>query len=72
MTETHFRTIIRTIAYRLVALLITSLWTGLGDAVAIHIVLAAVQYIMERIWLRIRWGLKKDETITQMRRNCCN
>lgn len=72
MTETHFRTIIRTIAYRLVALLITSLWTGLGDAVAIHIVLAAVQYIMERIWLRIRWGLKQDETITQMRRNCCN
>ena len=72
MTETHFRTIIRTIAYRLVALLITSLWTGLGDAVAIHIVLAAVQYIMERICLRIRWGLKKDETITQMRRNCCN
>ena len=72
MTETHFRTIIRTIAYRLVALLITSLWTGLGDAVAIHIVLAAVQYIMERIWLRIRWGLKKDEIITQMRRNCCN
>ncbi len=60
MTETHFRTIIRTIAYRLVALLITAIWTGLGDAVAIHIVLAMVQYVMERIWLKVKWGLKND------------
>jgi hypothetical protein len=60
LTETHFRTIIRTIAYRLVALLITAIWTGLGDAVAIHIVLAMVQYVMERIWLKVKWGLKND------------
>ena len=56
MTETHARTLARTIAYRITALLITSLWTGLGDAVAIHVVLAMVQYAMERVWLKINWG----------------
>ena len=54
--ETHLRTIIRTLSYRITALLITALWTGLGEAVAIHIVLAIVQYVIERIWLKIKWG----------------
>jgi hypothetical protein len=56
MSETHFRTIVRTLAYRIAALVITAFWTGLGDAVTIHIILAGVQYIMERIWLKIKWG----------------
>lgn len=56
MSETHLRTVARTICYRVIALLITAIWTGLGDAVAIHIVLAFVQYITERIWLKIKWG----------------
>ncbi len=56
MTETHTRTIARTIVYRITAMLITAWWTGLGDAVAIHIVLAGVQYAMERAWLKIKWG----------------
>ena len=56
MTETRKRTLARTIAYRIIALLITAIWTGLGDAVAIHIVLATVQYVMERAWLKIKWG----------------
>jgi len=54
--ETHLRTVVRTICYRIAALLITSVWTGLGEAVAIHFVLAIVQYVMERIWLKINWG----------------
>lgn len=54
--ETHKRTIARTLSYRVVALLITAAWTGLGDAIAIHIVLAVCQYSMERIWLKIKWG----------------
>ena len=58
MTETHARTIARTVAYRITALLITAVWTGLSDAVAIHFVLALVQYVMERIWLRVSWGLE--------------
>ena len=56
MAETHKRTIVRTLSYRFTALLITALWTGLGEAVAIHIVLALWQYILERWWLKINWG----------------
>jgi uncharacterized membrane protein len=56
MTELHKRTIVRALSYRIVALLITAIWTGLGDAVVIHIILTAVYYIMERLWLKINWG----------------
>lgn len=62
MSETHSRTIARTISYRIAALLITAIWTGLGDAVLIHIVLMIVHYAFERIWLRITWG-KIDNSI---------
>jgi hypothetical protein len=56
MSETHIRTLARTLGYRTIAMLITSLWTGLGEAVAIHLVLAGVQYAYERLWLKIKWG----------------
>jgi hypothetical protein len=56
MSETHTRTIARTVSYRIAALLITALWTGLGEAVAIHFVLAILQYVMERVWLKVKWG----------------
>lgn len=54
--ETHLRTIARTVTYRVAALIITAFWTGLSDAVAIHFVLMVLQYSMERIWLKIKWG----------------
>lgn len=54
--ETHKRTLARTVSYRIAALLITAIWTGLSDAVLIHIVLATLHYVMERIWLKIKWG----------------
>ena len=56
MSEKHVRTIARTVTYRVAAVLITALWTGLSDAVAIHIVLALLHYAMERLWLKIKWG----------------
>jgi uncharacterized membrane protein len=56
MTELHKRTVVRTISYRIIALLITAIWTGLSDAVVIHIILTAVHYALERIWLKIKWG----------------
>jgi hypothetical protein len=56
MTELHKRTIVRALAYRVVALLITAIWTGLSDAVIIHVILTAVHYVMERVWLKIKWG----------------
>lgn len=62
MSELHTRTITRTVSYRIVAILITSLWTGLGEAIAIHFVLAIVHYMMERAWLKINWG-KIDGTV---------
>jgi hypothetical protein len=54
--ETHKRTVVRAITYRIIALLITALWTGLASAVLIHIVLTAVHYVHERVWLKINWG----------------
>jgi len=54
--ETKKRTIVRALTYRVIALLITAIWTGLSDAVVIHIVLTAVHYAMERLWLKIKWG----------------
>jgi uncharacterized membrane protein len=56
MAELHKRTIVRTVSYRIIALLITAIWTGLSDAVVIHIILTAVHYGLERIWLKIKWG----------------
>ena len=56
MSEQHKRTVVRAITYRVIALLITDLWTGLADAVLIHLILTAVHYIHERAWLKVRWG----------------
>jgi uncharacterized membrane protein len=56
MTETKTRTLVRTISYRIAALLITALWTGLSDAVLIHIILTVIHYVSERLWLKINWG----------------
>ena len=54
--ETQKRTLVRTISYRIIALLITAIWTGLSDAVVIHIILTGIHYGLERIWLKINWG----------------
>lgn len=56
MIELHKRTIVRIVSYRIIALLITAIWTGLSDAVVIHVILTAVHYVLERIWLKIKWG----------------
>jgi len=54
--ETHSRTVLRAVTYRIIALLITAIWTGLSDAVIIHLILTAVHYVHERLWLRLAWG----------------
>lgn len=56
MVETYKRTLTRAVSYRLIALLITALWTGLGTAIAIHLVLTLIHYMHERVWLKIKWG----------------
>ena len=55
LAESNLRTITRGITYRLLAVLITALWTGLGEAIAIHLVLTLLYYVHERLWLRIKW-----------------
>jgi uncharacterized membrane protein len=57
MNETHTRTIVRAVSYRIVALFATALMVGLQEAIAIHIVLTIIYYICERLWLRTSWGL---------------
>lgn len=60
MIESHTRTLVRAITYRIIALLITAFWTGLSAAVVIHVVLTLVHYVHERIWLKIHWGKVND------------
>lgn len=61
MIETHKRTLARAISYRIIATAITALITGLGTAVLIHILLTLIHYAMERIWLRVQWGMVSEE-----------
>jgi uncharacterized membrane protein len=56
LTETHKRTIIRAITWRVVATLVTAAWTGLSGAIVINIFMTVAHYIHERLWLRINWG----------------
>ena len=56
LTETHKRTIIRAITWRVVATLVTAAWTGLSGAIVINIFMTVAHYIHERIWLKIDWG----------------
>jgi len=56
MTETHTRTVVRIILFRIIAMLITAIWTGFTDAVIIHVILTIVHYAFERLWLNINWG----------------
>jgi hypothetical protein len=60
MTETNIRTITRVVLYRLIAVTITAIWTGISTAIGIHIVLMIVHYITEKIWFKIKWGLTNE------------
>jgi uncharacterized membrane protein len=66
--ETKKRTIVRMITYRITALIFTIIWTYIftrnllnsaGFAIALHFLLSIDYYINERMWLKIKWGLKK-------------
>lgn len=61
MVETHKRTLVRTIVWRLIATCVTALWTGITGAIVINIVLTVLHYIHERAWLKVNWG--KEELL---------
>ena len=54
--ETHKRTLLRAITWRVVATLVTAAFTGLSGAIIINAVMTLAHYIHERIWLKITWG----------------
>ena len=54
--ETHKRTLVRAISWRIVATLVTAAFTGLSGAIVINIFMTLAHYIHERAWLRIGWG----------------
>jgi uncharacterized membrane protein len=56
MTESHTRTIIRAICWRIVATAITATYTGLSGAIIINVWMTVAHYIHERAWLKITWG----------------
>jgi uncharacterized membrane protein len=56
MTETHKRTIVRAISWRIVATLVTAAFTGINGAIIINIWMTIAHYIHERAWLKLDWG----------------
>jgi len=74
MTETHLRTIVRSISYRISAIIFTIIYTyfitgnlvgSTGFALVLHLFLSIDYYIHERIWLKIKWGKlpQKDDQL---------
>ena len=70
IVESHKRTIVRMISYRITAWVFTIFWTWLwtgdiakstGFATVLHLLLSIDYYIHERIWLEIKWGYKECE-----------
>lgn len=62
MTETHKRTIIRAITWRIVATLVTAAYTGISGAIIINIWMTLAHYIHERLWLKLKWGTGANES----------
>lgn len=67
MIETKTRTLVRAITYRITAVTMTIVWTFMftgdlmksaGFSLALHVLLSIDYYIHERVWLKIKWGLK--------------
>ena len=56
--ETHTRTIVKSISWRIVATAVTAYFTGLTGAIVINIWMTVAYYIHERMWTRFKWGLK--------------
>ena len=58
MTESHWRTIVKSISWRVVATAVTAYFTGLTGAIIINIWMTVAYYIHERFWTRIKWGFR--------------
>ena len=54
--ESHRRTLLRAISWRIVATLVTAAFTGLSGAIIINIFMTVAHYVHERLWLKVNWG----------------
>lgn len=70
MIESHKRTLLRSVSYRLTAWVATVLltWAYTGDLASsteystfLHLVLTLDYYLHERAWLKVRWGMVPDQ-----------
>ncbi len=61
MAESHTRTIIKSITWRIVATAVTAAFTGISGAIIINIWMTVAYYIHERAWVRINWGKQNTE-----------
>lgn len=59
--ETHKRSIVKSITWRVIATLIAAWWVGFQVAILMNIVQTIAYYIHERAWVNIRWGLKTTD-----------
>lgn len=57
-TETHKRSIVKSITWRVIATLIAAWWVGFEIAIIMNIVQTIAYYIHERLWVHIDWGRK--------------
>lgn len=55
MTESHKRTIVKSITWRIVATLVTAAYTGISGAIIINLWMTLAYYIHERAWLKLSW-----------------
>ena len=62
MTETHKRTLVRAISWRIVATMVTAAFTGISGAIVINIWMTIAHYIHERAWLKVGWGKSVENT----------
>ena len=56
--ESHKRSIVKSITWRIIATLIAAYWVGFQIAILMNIVQTIAYYIHERIWVKIDWGRK--------------
>ena len=54
--ETHTRTVIKSISWRIVATAVTAYFTGLSGAIIINIWMTVAYYAHERAWVKVNWG----------------
>jgi uncharacterized membrane protein len=56
--ELQKRTLVKTVTYRVAAILATIPFTGLTTALGIHVILMLIYYVHERLWTKVRWGVR--------------